>query len=114
MNAAVAQGGIGERERLRATLVLSLLVHGMLVLGVGFALNEAAPVLPTQVVFVSEASTSEPAAPAEPSTSTTRSPHRSAAAPQAMRPHRMPAIGALTSSVAVVRSSPSARSAGMR
>ena len=57
MNAAVAQGGIGERERLRATLVLSLLVHGMLVLGVGFALNEAAPVLPTLVVILTEATT---------------------------------------------------------
>ena len=57
MNAAVAQGGIGERERLRATLVLSLLVHGMLVLGVGFALNEAAPVLPTLDVILTEATT---------------------------------------------------------
>ena len=57
MNAAVAQGGIGERERLRATLVLSLLVHGMLVLGVGFALNEAAPVLPPLDVILTEATT---------------------------------------------------------
>lgn len=51
-------GGIGERERLRATLVLSLLVHGMVVLGVGFALNEAAPVLPTLDVILTEATTS--------------------------------------------------------
>ena len=63
MNAVVADGrparpgGIGERERLRATLVLSLLVHGMLVLGVGFALNEAAPVLPTLDVILTETST---------------------------------------------------------
>ena len=57
MNAAVAQGGIGERERLRATLVLSLLVHGMLGLGVGFALHEAAPVLPTLDVILTEATT---------------------------------------------------------
>lgn len=63
MNAAVAEGGparpggIGERERLRATLVLSLLVHGMVVLGVGFALNEAAPVLPTLDVILTEATT---------------------------------------------------------
>ena len=63
MNAVVADGrparpgGIGERERLRATLVLSLLVHGMLVLGVGFALNEAAPVLPTLDVILTEATT---------------------------------------------------------
>lgn len=50
-------GGVGERERLGATLVLSLLVHGMVVLGVGFALNEAAPVLPTLDVILTEAST---------------------------------------------------------
>lgn len=50
-------GGIGERERLRATLVLSLLVHGMLVLGVGFALEGAAPVLPTLDVILTEATT---------------------------------------------------------
>ncbi|MGY1530481.1 energy transducer TonB [Luteimonas sp. A649] len=47
-----APGGIGERERLGATLVLSLLVHGMLVLGIGFALEEAAPVLPTLDVIL--------------------------------------------------------------
>ena len=48
---------IGERERLGATVVLSLLVHGMVVLGVGFALNEAAPVLPTLDVILTETST---------------------------------------------------------
>ena len=53
---AAAPGGIGERQRLGATLVLSLLVHGMVVLGVGFALNEAAPVLPTLDVILTEAS----------------------------------------------------------
>jgi len=67
MNAVVAEGGparpggpggIGERERLRATLVLSLLVHGMVVLGVGFALDEAAPVLPTLDVILTEATSS--------------------------------------------------------
>ena len=50
-------GGVGERERLGATLVLSLLVHGMVVLGVGFALNEAAPIMPTLDVILTEAST---------------------------------------------------------
>lgn len=44
--------GIGERERLGATLVLSLLVHAMVVLGVGFALEDAAPVLPTLDVIL--------------------------------------------------------------
>ncbi|WP_202844450.1 energy transducer TonB [Luteimonas saliphila] len=45
---------IGERERLSATLVLSLLLHGMLVLGVGFALDDAAPLLPTLDVILTE------------------------------------------------------------
>ncbi len=50
--AAASAGGVGERERLGATLVLSLLVHAMLVLGVGFALEEAAPVMPTLDVIL--------------------------------------------------------------
>lgn len=45
-------GGVGERERLGATLVLSLLLHGMLVLGIGFALEDAAPVMPTLDVIL--------------------------------------------------------------
>ena len=45
---------IGERERLSATMVLSLLLHGMLVLGLGFALDDAAPVLPTLDVILTE------------------------------------------------------------
>lgn len=45
---------IGERERLSATMVLSLLLHGMLVLGVGFALDEAAPLAPTLDVILTE------------------------------------------------------------
>src|SRR5690606_10100223 len=52
VSAMAAPGGIGERDRLGATLVLSLLVHGMLVLGIGFALEEAAPVLPTLDVIL--------------------------------------------------------------
>jgi protein TonB len=46
---------IDERQRLSATLVLSLLLHGMLVLGVGFALDDAAPVLPTLDVILTQA-----------------------------------------------------------
>jgi periplasmic protein TonB len=46
----------GEGQRLGATLVLSLLVHGMLVLGVGFALEDAARVLPTLDVILTETS----------------------------------------------------------
>lgn len=45
---------IGERDRLGATLVLSLLVHGMLVLGVGFVVEDAAPVAPTLDVILTE------------------------------------------------------------
>ncbi len=45
---------IGESERLSATMVLSLLLHGLLVLGVGFALEDAAPVMPTLDVILTE------------------------------------------------------------
>ena len=45
---------IGEKERLSATMVLSLLLHGMLILGLGFALNDAAPVLPTLDVILTQ------------------------------------------------------------
>ena len=55
--AGVGMGAVGERERLGATVVLSLLVHGMVVLGVGFALNEAAPVLPTLDVILTQTQT---------------------------------------------------------
>ena len=48
---------IGERERLGATFVLSLLVHGMLILGLGFALENAAPVLPTLDVMLTQTQT---------------------------------------------------------
>lgn len=48
---------IGERERLSATLVLSLLLHGLLLLGVGFALGDAARVLPTLDVILTRTST---------------------------------------------------------
>ena len=46
-----------ESQRLSATLALSLLVHGMLVLGFGFALDDAAPVVPTLDVILSQTST---------------------------------------------------------
>lgn len=46
---------IGDDQRLVATLVLSLLLHGMLVLGLGFTLDDAAPVLPTLDVILTEA-----------------------------------------------------------
>lgn len=48
---------IGDRERLSATLVLSLLLHGLVVLGVGFTLSDAAPVLPTLDVILTQTRT---------------------------------------------------------
>ena len=56
MNAVVVPAAprIGERERLSATMVLSLLMHGMLILGLGFALDDAAPVMPTLDVILTQ------------------------------------------------------------
>ncbi|HEX2083027.1 MAG TPA: energy transducer TonB, partial [Xanthomonadaceae bacterium] len=54
MSAVPAPSRIGEPERLSATLVLSLLVHGVLILGLGFALEDAAPVMPTLDVILTE------------------------------------------------------------
>ena len=48
--------GIGENQRLGATMTLSLLVHGLLILGFGFALESAAPVTPTLDVILTETS----------------------------------------------------------
>ena len=52
--AIAAPPRIGERERLGATMVLSLLLHGLLVLGVGFAIDGAAPLVPTLDVIITE------------------------------------------------------------
>jgi len=57
MSAVVAPRPIGEAERLSATMVLSLLLHGMLLLGLGFALEDAAPVMPTLDVILTQTST---------------------------------------------------------
>jgi protein TonB len=59
MSAVPAQGAprIGDSERLSATMVLSLLLHGMLILGLGFALEDAAPVLPTLDVILTQTQT---------------------------------------------------------
>lgn len=45
---------IGEDQRLGATLVLSLLLHGLLILGVGFALERAAPMVPMLDVILTQ------------------------------------------------------------
>jgi len=57
MNTVDTAPGIGENQRLGATMALSLLVHGLLILGVGFALEDAAPVMPTLDVILTETST---------------------------------------------------------
>lgn len=51
---------IGPAERLSATLALSLVVFGVLILGVGFARDDAAPVTPTLDVILTETRSDEP------------------------------------------------------
>lgn len=47
-------------DRLAATLVFSIIAHGVLALGVGFAIDDAAPVLPTLDVILVQTHSSEP------------------------------------------------------
>ena len=54
---AVAPPRIGENQRLGATLVLSLLAHGILILGLGFAFDDDAPLVPTLDVIFSRTQT---------------------------------------------------------
>lgn len=51
---------IGPRERLSATLALSLIAHGVVILGVGFAREDAAPVVPTLDVILTQTQTALP------------------------------------------------------
>ena len=51
---------IGPGDRLAGTFILSLVGFGVLVLGVGFTLNKAAPVSPTLDVILSPTSSTEP------------------------------------------------------
>ncbi len=48
---------IGESTRLGATMVLSVLLHAMVILGIGFAVEDAAPVMPTLDVILSQTRT---------------------------------------------------------
>ncbi len=50
---------IGPNERLTATLALAAIVHGIVILGVGFSLDDAAPVMPTLDVILTETQTLE-------------------------------------------------------
>ncbi len=54
---------IGETDRLRATFVLSVLLHAMAVFGIGFAMEDAAPLLPTLDVI--QTRTQTPLTPAQ-------------------------------------------------
>lgn len=51
---------IGPNERLSATLALAIILHGIVILGVGFSLDDAAPVMPTLDVILTETQTAEP------------------------------------------------------
>ena len=51
---------IGPSERLSATLALSLITFGVLILGVGFVQDEAAPVVPTLDVILTQTRTDAP------------------------------------------------------
>ncbi|KGM56630.1 energy transducer TonB [Lysobacter arseniciresistens ZS79] len=55
--ATPARPGIDEGQRLTATTMLSLLVHGIVLLGVGFAVESAAPVVPTLDVILTRTTT---------------------------------------------------------
>jgi len=59
-SAAVPRPRIGPSERLSATLAFSLIVFGVVILGVGFSQDEAAPVVPTLDVILTQTSTPEP------------------------------------------------------
>lgn len=50
---------IGPNERLSATLALAVILHGIVILGVGFSLDDAAPVMPTLDVILTETQTTE-------------------------------------------------------
>ena len=54
---------IGETERLRATVVLSVLLHALVILGIGFSLEDAAPLVPTLDVI--QTRTQTPLTPAQ-------------------------------------------------
>ncbi|MGO1002300.1 energy transducer TonB [Lysobacter sp. CA196] len=54
---AAPAGGIAEPQRFSATMVLSLLMHGIVVLGVGYTLEQAAPVVPTLDVILTQTQT---------------------------------------------------------
>lgn len=57
--AAVPLRRVGPNERLSATLALSLISFGVLILGVGFSQEDAAPVVPTLDVILTQTATAD-------------------------------------------------------
>lgn len=57
LSAMPARPRVGPGDRLIATLALSLLAHGIIVLGVGFTREDAAPVVPTLDVILTQTRT---------------------------------------------------------
>jgi protein TonB len=55
-----AAPGIGPTERLSATFALSAVVFGVLILGVGFSRDDAAPITPTLDVILTQTQTDTP------------------------------------------------------
>jgi protein TonB len=54
------QAPIGSGDRLIATLALAAIVHGVLILGIGFTHEDAAPVVPTLDVILTQTRTEAP------------------------------------------------------
>ncbi|RXR04334.1 energy transducer TonB [Pseudoxanthomonas composti] len=55
--ASLRTPGAGEHQRLSIALAVSLVLHGLLILGVGFTLKGAAPMVPTLDVILSQTRT---------------------------------------------------------
>jgi len=51
---------ISSADRLSATLIFSLLIHGVLLLGIGFSIEDPAPVLPTLDVILVQTHSNDP------------------------------------------------------
>ena len=60
LEAAATGPRIGPPERLSATMALSAIAFGVLILGVGFALDDPAPVMPTLDVILTRTRSDEP------------------------------------------------------
>src|SRR5690606_39522513 len=59
---AVSHAGpeISSGDRLAATLIFSMLAHGVVLLGIGFSVDDPAPVLPTLDVILVQTHSNDP------------------------------------------------------